>query len=178
MSDGFRGRLMPQPTQTFAGFGYPLNVLHRLTPQALFHAWNAHGVPLTELCTCLEASALYELAAPVRFIFREIAVSRGNSKSPRNSRYEALFLKKSSTKIKVISFHSSLVLSQGYHFCGYRPDNETGSPVFSSSAVIVTLTLRWLPKTCHRVSLNPGVAWPFQEHATPFVFFTFLLPKN
>lgn len=61
------------------GFGYPPCAPRASVPQALFHAWNARGVPLTEPFALSEAEALSDLFAPVPFIPHRPAILLGRS---------------------------------------------------------------------------------------------------
>lgn len=65
--------------RTPLGFVYPLCVHCAWVPQAFFHAWNAHGIPLTEPFAVPEADVLSDLFTPVPFILFPSSILLGRS---------------------------------------------------------------------------------------------------
>jgi hypothetical protein len=103
------------PPRTPLGFGYPLCVLHSSITQALFHAWNALGVHLSEPFSGLKAEKPFGFSLLLcSLCFRELP-SFYKVGITGNCCFEALLLKPSGSCIG--SFYTAVVsplLSQGF----------------------------------------------------------------
>lgn len=111
------GLLMPQKTANTCMVWLPSWCpSHFATSKALFHAWSAHGILLSELFACFKAVTLSgSYCSPAvsqktgKILIRNQSCLKALASKPCS-------LKTSSTFLKVIKPQESLVLSQVFHF--------------------------------------------------------------
>lgn len=88
------------------GFVYPPCAPCASIPQALFHAWNAPGVPLTEPFALSEADALSDLIAPVPFIPHRSIILLGRRLTMGTQAVGPYSSDKTVLVVEVVNFHT------------------------------------------------------------------------
>lgn len=158
-------------SRTLAGFDYPLSVRHFPFPQALFHAWSAHGVTLTELFALLKALTFSSSLLPCPLFFNPPANSQRNLEELKTKASKLCSLSKAVLSVKGIKFYQKPGALSGLSPLRY----SIRKVIPASRDLLLCSYLKGRPKVTIKNppwSFNsPDLAWfSFKDHAPLLVF--------
>lgn len=160
------------------GFVYPPCAPRASIPQALFHAWNARGVPLTEPFALSEAEALSDPLAPVPFIPQRSAILLGRSLTMGTQAVGLCSSDKAVLGMEVIKSQTKpLALLRLSPLRSSSPAMEPASRFLPLCSYLKPPPIRTVTQDSDIGFLLQGPSFgPFRDHATFLAFLTSVSP--